>query len=339
MKNTALLVLFVVVVGVLPWTMRSSSLLGFLVLVGIYAIVAMGVDLVFGYAGQITMANGAFFAIGAYSSGILTLRHGVPPLLALVIGMIVAAIIAYLIGAPLLGMLTHFHLAMATLAFGLLVYNFLVVGGEFTGGFSGLPGVPRFSIGPYTIADQMSYYYLTWVFVIILLIIGLNVGHSQVGRILKAIRTDEIAASAVGINVRAYKLNIFVLSAIFSSVGGSLLAHYSMFVAPTTFDITTSFDLITMSVLGGRGTIIGGVFGATFLKLLPQMTDFFRNYRLLSNGILITLVLLFFPGGISGALNLALRQAGKIIGSRAPRPPSGALAQPSQLPVNLGEKT
>jgi len=302
MRNRMLIIAFAIVILVLPWLMQGSSLFGFAVLAGIYAITAMGVDLVFGYSGQITLGHGAFLAIGAYSSSILTLRYGVPPLLALIVGAIAALIIAFLIGAPVLGLLTHFHLAMATLAFGVLVYNFLVVGGELTGGFSGIAGVPHFSIGAYNFADDLSYYYLVWGFAFVLLVIGLNIGNSQAGRILKAIQSDDTAAKAAGIDVGAYKLKIFLLSAVYSSMAGSLMAHYMTYVSPTQFDITTSFDLITMSVLGGRGTIIGGVLGAAFLKLLPQFTQFFRDYRLLSNGILITAVLLLMPGGITGLL-------------------------------------
>ncbi len=313
MRNRELLIAFAVIVIVLPWVMQGSSLFGFMVLAGIYAIAAMGVDLVFGYGGQITLGHGAFLAIGAYSSSILTLRYGFPPLLALVVGAVVASIIAFLIGAPVLGLLTHFHLAMATLAFGVLVYNFLVVGGEFTGGFSGIAGVPRFSIGPYNFADDLSYYYLVWGFAFVLLVIGLNIGNSQAGRLLKAIQSDETAAEAAGVDVGAYKLKIFLLSAVYSSIAGGLMAHYMMYVSPTQFDITTSFDLITMSVLGGRGTIIGGVLGAAFLKLLPQFTEFFRDYRLLSNGILITAVLLLMPGGITGLLRTLLRQVEKLV--------------------------
>ncbi len=325
MRNRELLIAFAVIVIVLPWVMQGSSLFGFMVLAGIYAIAAMGVDLVFGYGGQITLGHGAFLAIGAYSSSILTLRYGFPPILALVVGAIVASIIAFLIGAPVLGLLTHFHLAMATLAFGVLVYNFLVVGGEFTGGFSGIAGIPRFSIGPFNFVDDMSYYYLVWGFAFVFLVVGLNIGNSQAGRLLRAIQSDETAAEAAGVDIGAYKLKVFLLSAVYSSVAGSLMAHFMMYVSPTQFDVTTSFDLITMSVLGGRGTIIGGVLGAVFLKLLPQFTEFFRDYRLLSNGILVTAVLLLTPGGITGLLRSLLRQVEKLVTERTARDKRPAL--------------
>ncbi|MCL5959566.1 MAG: branched-chain amino acid ABC transporter permease [Chloroflexi bacterium] len=205
-------------------------------------------------------------------------------------------------GYPVLGLLTHFHLAMATLAFGLLVYSFLVVGGEFTGGFSGIPGIPPFSIGPWVMQDEVVFYFWVWFLALALLVVAINIGRSQVGRVLKSIQDDEMAAKAVGISVGSYKLNIFVVSAMYSSVGGSLLAHYISHVSPSQFDMVLSMDLLVMDVLGGKGTLVGGILGAAFLKFLPQLTESFKDYRLLGNGIIVTMVLLFAPGGIVGLL-------------------------------------
>ncbi|MDP2661486.1 MAG: branched-chain amino acid ABC transporter permease [Dehalococcoidia bacterium] len=301
MRRWITLAVLVVILALAPLPLSSSYLFGYVVLVGIFAIAAMGVDLVLGYTGQITLGHAGFMAIGSYTTAILTVR-GVPPVAAFVAAGVLTAAIAYLVGAPLMGVLTHFHVAIATLALGVLVYSFLLVGGDLTGGFTGIQGVPPLSLGGILVSGDLAYYGVVWVIALILFVVAKNVGDSQVGRILRAIESDELAASSSGVSVASYKVRVFVLSAVYASIAGSLLAHYMKYISPSQVDIANSFDLVTMAVLGGKGTVLGGILGAAFLKLMPQFTEFFKDYRLLVNGLIILVVLLFFPRGIVGAI-------------------------------------
>ncbi len=297
-----------VIVAILPFVAGESYLFSFFILVGTLAIACMGLDLAFGYGGQLSLGHGAFMSIGAYGSAILTTRYGVPPLAAMAAAAVLTAVIATGIGIPILGLLSHFQLAIATLAFGVLVFSYLVVGGEFTGGYSGIFYIPPFSIGGLTFDTELKTYYLVWGFVFLLLILGLNLAGSQSGRAMKALRDDELAAAVMGTNVTRYKIKVFALSAVYSSMAGSLMVHHLKYVTPTLFDVVLSFDLVTMVVLGGKATLVGGIFGAAFLKLLPQFTEFFKDYRLLSNGILLVLLLIFFPGGIMAMVSIVYRR-------------------------------
>jgi branched-chain amino acid transport system permease protein len=291
-------------IGIYPPTLggMSSYRCGILVFVGIYIILAVSLDLLMGYAGQISVGHAAFFAIGAYVSGILTAKYGVTPLLAMILGMLLSAGVAWAMGRPVLG-LKEYYLAMATLALNEIVVTLIVGMQGLTGGASGLRDIPSFDLlGLVSFSNHVSYYYFVWAMVVIVVLCSLAVVKSAFGRTLLAIHSDETAAKTSGIDCARYKVRVYVLSAVFASLAGSLFAHYMGFLAPDDFGVNTSINMLVMLFLGGTGTIYGPALGAVFLKLLPEVTYQFQDYEMLMNGVILMIVLAFMPKGVFGIL-------------------------------------
>jgi branched-chain amino acid transport system permease protein len=274
---------------------------GILVFVGIYIILAVSLDLLMGYAGQISVGHAAFFAIGAYVSGILTARYGVPPAVALIGGMVLSAGVAWGMGRPVLA-LKEYYLAMATLALNEIVVTLIIGLQWLTGGASGLRDIPAFSLFGFSFDNHIHYYYFVWALVVLVVAGSLAVVRSPFGRTLIAIHSDETAAKTFGIDCAKYKVRIYVFSAILASLAGSLFAHYMGFLAPDDFGVLTSINILVMLFLGGTGTIYGPALGAIFLKLLPEVTYQFQDYELLMNGVILIVVLVFMPKGLFGLL-------------------------------------
>jgi branched-chain amino acid transport system permease protein len=272
---------------------------GILIFVGIYVILAVSLDLLMGFAGQISVGHAAYFAIGAYVSGILTVKAGIPPLPALLAGLLLSAGVAWASGRPVLA-LKEYYLAMATLALNEIVVTLIIGLQGLTGGASGLRDIPSFSLFGFGFDNPIHYYYLVWSAVLLVVLASLAVVRSPFGRTLIAIHSDETAAATFGIDCARYKVRIYVLSAVFASLAGSLFAHYMGFVAPDDFGVLTSINILVMLFLGGTGTIFGPILGASFLKLLPELTYSFQDYELLLNGLILIVVLVFMPRGLYG---------------------------------------
>jgi branched-chain amino acid transport system permease protein len=272
---------------------------GILIFVGIYVILAVSLDLLMGYGGQISVGHAAYFAIGAYVSGILTVKAGVPPLPALLAGLLLSAGVAWASGRPVLA-LKEYYLAMATLALNEIVVTLIIGLQGLTGGASGLRDIPSFSLFGFGFDNPIHYYYLVWFAVLLVVVASLAVVRSPFGRTLIAIHSDQTAAATFGIDCARYKVRVYVLSAVFASLAGSLFAHYMGFVAPDDFGVLTSINILVMLFLGGTGTIFGPILGACFLKLLPEVTYSFQDYELLVNGLILIVVLVFMPRGLYG---------------------------------------
>jgi branched-chain amino acid transport system permease protein len=293
--------LFFLAIALYPITLGGMSPYksGILIFIGIYIILAVSLDLLMGYAGQISVGHAAFFAIGAYVSGILTVNWGIPPLPALLAGLVLSAAVAWAVGRPVLA-LKEYYLAMATLALNEIIVTLIIGLQSLTGGASGLRDIPAFSLFGFSFDNPIHYYYLVWAVVILVLIGSRAVARSPFGRTLMAIHSDETAASTLGVDCAKYKVRVYVLSAVFASLAGSLFAHYLGFIAPDDFGVMTSINILVMLYLGGIGTIFGPALGAFFLKLLPELTYRFQDYELLMNGIILIIVLVFLPKGILG---------------------------------------
>ncbi|WP_223189476.1 branched-chain amino acid ABC transporter permease [Nonomuraea terrae] len=258
-----------VVTLALPAVLDDSALAVY-ILLGLAAMVTVGVSLLMGYAGQVSLGQGAFYGIGAYTAALLTLG-GVPPLAGLVAAPVVAAASALVVGTPLLRLRGH-HLAFATLAMQLIL---LSVAGqlEFTGGDIGLQGIPQFGVGSWEAGGAAAYAYLTWAGLALVMLVTRNVITSRPGRALRALATSETAAASSGIPVGRYKLVVFALSAAFAGLAGGIYCYYTGYVAPGSFPVLISIQYIVMAVVGGLGTIWGAVVGATAITLLVQGLD------------------------------------------------------------------
>lgn len=299
--------LFGLLILIVPTMVRNPYFLGVLVQAGFYSLIAMGLSLLMGYAGQISLGHAAFFGMGAYSSAILSVTYGWSPWLAMIAGLLIAGTVAWIIGMPTLKLRGH-YLAMATLGFGIIVNIFFSAEVKLTGGPSGFTHGPIsfLKLGPLPVVgelvldNEIKYYFFTWFIVLVVLLINLHLIHSRIGRALRSIHADEEAARAMGVNVTRYKVGIFVLSAVYASLAGSLYVHYILFVAPDPFGLMESILLVTMVIIGGMGSIWGAISGACLLTILPEVLRVFKDYNILIYGIILLVIMLFMPEGLFG---------------------------------------
>jgi branched-chain amino acid transport system permease protein len=275
----------------------DDYVLSLMVIGGVYAIVCIGLNLFMGQTGQISFGHNAFAAFGCYGTAILTTEYGWPPVAALVASAVLAMLGAIVIGLPTLRLKGH-YLAMATLALGLIAYQLAVQLKAITLGFLGISGIPTLSVGSWKLDSDIDYYYAVWIGVAVAVWISYRIIHSRVGRALGAIAGNEDAARALGVNVSRYKLLAFAVSAIYASVGGSLLAHYVTFVSPEVIGIGMTTLLFTMIFLGGIGTTSGPILGAVVISILPSLLSRFENYRQLVYGLMLLAVIMFVPRGL-----------------------------------------
>jgi branched-chain amino acid transport system permease protein len=293
----------------LPGVLDSGQLSVY-ILLGLAAIVTVGLSLLMGYAGQVSLGQAAFYAIGAYTAGLLAV-HGQPPLLGLVAAPVAAALAALVIGVPLLRLRGH-HLTFATLAMQLILLS-LAGQQSWLGGSIGLQDILQLSIGPLTLDTDRSYAYLTWVVLAVVMLLARNVVESRPGRALRALATSEVAAESAGIPVGRYKLVVFALSAAFAGLAGGVYAFYIGYVSPGSFPLLLSIEYVVMVVVGGLGTIWGSVAGAAAITLVVQLLNHLGTREgmpgympsVLSYAVyalLLITVVLFLPEGIVPAL-------------------------------------
>jgi branched-chain amino acid transport system permease protein len=317
----------------LPFRLEAGDLQIY-TLMGLAAIVAIGLSLLMGFAGQISLGQGAFYALGAYTAGILTSgidpddrladpNAGIDPLLALAFAPVLTAVVAALVGVPLLRLRGH-YLAFATLALHLILLAVLFAESRFTGGQDpGLIITKPLDIGGHVLTGE-ELAALIWGVVLVALLVGLNLVGSRPGRALQAISTSERAAAAVGVNVASYKLRLFVLAAAFAGLAGGLYAFRLQFLSPDAFPLIMSIEFVVMVTVGGLGSIYGAVFGAVAITWLQQeLQDLGTRPELLGFdlptqapqvfrfgvfALILIVVMLFFPRGVLPGLGDAARR-------------------------------
>lgn len=304
------------VVAVLPLVLGDFRL-SIMVFIAIFALATMGLCLLMGYAGQVSLGHAAFFGLGAYASALLSTRLGWNPWLAMLLAALGTAAVAYLIGIPILRLRGH-YLAMATLGLGIIVHIGQVELVELTGGPSGFPGIPYLSVGDFAFDRDLKFYYLAWGALLAATAVALNVVNSRVGRALRAIHGSELAAATLGVDTARYKVQVFALSAAYASLAGSLYAHYVTFISPAPFGFGASIELLVMATVGGLASIWGAIFGAAAVTLLTELIrDLLPSLlgktggeqEIIVFGLILMLVMIFLPEGLTrGVLDLVRRR-------------------------------
>ncbi len=301
---------------------------------GLYSLVAIGLTLLMGFAGQVSLGQGGFFLIGAYTSGLLTAgldpddrlvdpKAGIDPLLAVAVAPLVSAAIAVVIGIPLIRLRGH-YLAFATLAFALIAWSFLYAQDRFTGGQYGVTVTERLVVAGREISGA-THAAVVWGLVGLALLLSTNLVASRVGRALQAIAANEPAAAASGINVALYKLQLFVFAAALAGLAGGLFTFYTQFLGPEDFGIVLSLLFVVMVCVGGLGSLYGAVVGAvTIVYVEHELRELGTHESLLgwhlppqgpsilslgAFGLLLVVIMLFFPHGLLPGLLSGLASA------------------------------
>lgn len=278
---------------------QTGYLIRIITMVGIYVILALGLSLILGYTGQISMGHAAFFGIGAYTSALLSLRLGFSFWLTVPIAGLVGCLFGFLLGLPTLRVKED-YLAIVTLAFGELVRLTMLNWVSLTRGPMGLPNIPSPSLFGHNLGTPLIMYYLCLALVLFTIFIMRRLVNSAFGREMLAIREDEIAADATGINVTRVKVIVFTLAGLFAGLAGGFFAHFNGFISPDNFSYNDSIAILLMVVLGGVDSIPGVILGATILTLLPEALRSIGAWRMVIYGLVMTIMIIVRPGGLIG---------------------------------------
>jgi len=300
------LLVLALVLALLPLALPNNYVVDVAVRIALAAIAAIGLNLLMGFAGQISIGHAAFVAIGAYCSGIVTARFGWPPLAAIGGAAVGAAVVAWLIAKPILRLKGH-SLTMATLGLGVIVNIVLINEVDWTGGPDGMP-VPHLAIDGFVFAKVRHWYALAAVLLWLSVLLSLNLYESPAGRALRGLNGSEVAARVMGVDVARFKVRAFVASAVFAAVSGSLTAHYLGFISPSIAAFSHSVELATMVVLGGMASTFGAVLGAALMTALPQLLGGLHGYEMVFFGLVLMLTMIFLPKGLVPSIALKLRK-------------------------------
>ncbi|MDI6835158.1 MAG: branched-chain amino acid ABC transporter permease [Rhizobiaceae bacterium] len=304
-KQTTLLVLALLIAAT-PFFFPSAFYFRVGSLLFVNSVAVLGIVILTGFAGQISLGHAGFAGIGAYASALAPVHLGLHPAVAAILGAGLSAVVAYVVGRPILR-LKGYYLAVASLGFGILVSMVLSNEAWLTGGPDGI-AVADLGLRQAlkTLGFELSAPEFWYFFCGLCLLIGawlaLNLYDSPTGRALRALHGSEIAASTVGVDVPRAKLQAFVISAVYASASGSLLALQNKFITPDVAGYMHSIELVTMAVLGGAGSVLGAIFGAGILTLLPQVLTVFAEYEQVVLGLVMMLVMIFLREGLLPSL-------------------------------------
>ena len=278
---------YVIIYGLTKTKVINSYYAGIINLALINIMLAVSLNLIVGFTGQLCLGHAGFMSIGAYLSAILTQKAELPFMVSIFIGAIIACIIAALIGYPTLR-LTGDYFAITTLAFCEII-RIVIMNIDFIGGARGLTGIPK-----------KTNFTIAFIFAVITIVIIYNIIHSSQGRAMLSVRENEIAAESMGINAFKYKIMAFVIGAFFAGLAGGLYAHYMGYIQPTAFDFNKSIDYLTFVVFGGMGSLSGSVIATIILTFLPELLRGFQNFRMILYPLALIILMIFRPQGLLG---------------------------------------
>ncbi len=297
-------ILVAAIVIILPLFFPSAYYYRIGALVFIFALAVVGLNLLMGFAGQVSLGHAGFLGIGAYSVAIGPVHFGAPSWLCLFVGAILSGAVAFAVGRPILKLKGH-YLAVATLGFGLLVAIVLTNEAGWTGGPDGM-NVPALTLFGWRVHGSDAWYWIAGATFVGGFLLALNLMESPTGRALQAIHDSEIAARVLGIDVARKKLTIFIISAMYASVAGSFLALFNGLITPDVAGFLGSIELVAMVVLGGMGSIFGSLVGAAVLVVLPQVLTIFHEYEQALLGLIVMVFMIFLRQGIVPSVTVAL---------------------------------
>ncbi|NUO80374.1 branched-chain amino acid ABC transporter permease [candidate division KSB1 bacterium] len=287
-----------------------AYLLHILILINIYIIIAISLNLIAGYTGILSIAHAAFYGVGAYVAALFAVNYGTPFLLNLIVAMAMAGAVAAVVAFPSLRIHDD-YLVIATFGFQMILFSIFNNWVGLTRGPLGIPGIPQPNIFGFAITSHVEYLALSGVCALAVYFFAKRVIESPFGRVLKAIREDEIFTQALGKNVTRYKILVFVMGGALVAIAGALYAHYVTFIDPTSFTILESIFMISIVIVGGAGSLKGSVIGAAVLIVLPEMLRFLgmpnaiaANMRQIIYGALLVVMMIFRPKGLVGEYEL-----------------------------------
>lgn len=313
--KTATLLVLAALIALTPLFFPSGYYYRVGALIFVNGLSVLGIVILTGYAGQVSLGHAGFAGIGAYACALAPVHLGLHPALAIVLGAVISAIMAWLVGRPILR-LKGYYLGVASLGFGILVSMVLSNERWLTKGPDGIE-VPDLGLRDLLkdiglkLANGEFWYFFSGICLLIGAWLVLNLYDSPTGRALRALHGSEIAARTVGVDVAKLKLQAFVISAVYASVAGSLLALMNKFVTPDVAGFMHSIEMVTMAVLGGAGSVLGAIFGAGILTLLPQVLTVFAEYEQLMLGAVMMLVMIFMRDGLLPSVLRKIRGRGE----------------------------
>ncbi len=288
------------VLAVLPLALPNAFYYDVAIRIALNAAVVIGLNLLMGYTGQISLGHAGFYGLGAYASAVLTTHFNWPPLAALAAGAVATGLLALLLARPVLKLKGH-TLAMATLGLGIIISIVINNETQWTGGPDGI-AVPAFGLFGAELSGEKSWYALAAAMLLLVTWFALNLIDSPVGRALQAIHGSEVAARVVGVDTTRFKVRVFVLSAVIASVAGSVSAHYVGFITPNLAGFFHSIELVTMVVVGGMASVFGSIVGAALLTVLPQLLSTFEGWETVVFGAILMATMIFMPKGLVPSL-------------------------------------
>lgn len=295
-----ILLTYLILMGLMSINVINSYYKGIITLALINIMLAVSLNLIVGFTGQLCLGHAGFMSIGAYVSAVLTQKAGIPFIVSIFIAAIIACVFAALIGYPTLK-LTGDYFAITTLAFCEII-RIIIMNIDLVGGARGFTGIPR-----------ETNFTLAFLFMVITVIVIYNIIHSSQGRAMLSVRENEIAAESMGINAFKYKMLAFIIAAFFAGLAGGLYAHYMGYIQPASFDFNKSIDYLTFVVFGGMGSLSGSIIATIVLTFLPELLRGLGEFRMLIYPLALIILMIFRPQGLLGDKEVSLNVFKKLL--------------------------